>query len=434
MTVSSTPADRRWSSRFAFLMASIGAAVGLGNLWRFPFQAGENGGSAFVFVYLLCIVLLAYPVLIAELAVGRRGGRSAVGSTSTVAQAAGASPLWGMAGLVGIIATYSVLTIYGVIAGKVLAFSVSAFATPFWENAAVLHAGPLQTIAWQTLFMAITTLIVTRGLQNGIERWSVFLMPVFFLMLVGLCLYALATGAAGPALDYLFTPRFNEITPAVVLAAMGQAFFSVAVGGAAMLTYGAYLDKDKDIASNGAIIVGADTLVALVAGIMIFPIVFQFNLDPAEGMGLIFSAMPAAFADMPFGAAIGGLFFLLAFVAALTSSIAMLMIPVAAAQDFFKLNRTVAACGLGALAWLIGAISVLWPHLSELIDFFSGQIAMPIGALLIAIFSGWIMPTLMMREELSSLSAMSFSVWKTIIRIAAPLAIGAILILGLISA
>ena len=433
MTQSSTSKKRRWSSRYAFLMASIGAAVGLGNLWRFPFQAGENGGSAFVLIYLLCITLLAYPVLTAELAIGRTMRKSAVGSTSALARDVGRSPLWGVVGLTGVLATYSVLTIYGVIAGKIMAYSASSLTGGLWENAASLHDGPVKLFAWQSLFMGLTIAIVVRGLRSGIERFTVILMPLFFAMLVGLCLYALATGAAGQTINYLFSPRFAEITPEVALAAMGQAFFSVAVGGAAMLTYGAFLHKDADIAADGAIIVGADTLVALVAGLMIFPIVFRFELDPAAGMGLIFNAMPAAFAHMPFGSLIGGAFFFLAFIGALTSSISMLIIATVVAEEQLGLDRRTAAISLGALAWAIGAASIFWPHLAELIDFFSGQVAMPVGALLITIFAGWIAPRDVMKKELSGFSIAFFGLWRLIVRFAAPVAIAAILALGLLS-
>jgi|GEM_PF-2021843 len=200
-----------------------------------------------------------------------------------------------------------------------------------------------------------------------------------------------------------------------------------------MLTYGAFLNKNENLPANGVIITGADTLVALVAGLMIFPIVFRFNLDPAAGMGLIFSAMPAAFADMPFGALIGCAFFFLAFVAALTSSIGMLMIAAIVAEEQLGVSRRMSVYTLGAIAWVIGGVSIFWPHLSEAIDFFAGQIAMPIGALLIALFAGWIAPRDIMREELSTLGDQTFKLWRFIIRFAAPLAIAAILVLGLVS-
>ncbi len=436
MAVSETPAPKRqWSSRSAFLMASIGAAVGLGNLWRFPFQAGENGGSAFVFVYLLCVVVVVYPAMMGELAVGRRKGLSAVGSTKELAKDAGRSPLWGIVGLVGVSASYFVLTIYGVIAGRILAYSLMAFTGAFATGGAgaesIIYAGPLQAVFWQTVFMGVTIAIVARGLHGGIERFTFLLMPAFFVLLAGLCAYALFTGAAGEALAYLFAPRFSEITPQVVLAAFGQAFFSVAVGGGVMLTYGAFLAKDEDIAGNGIIIAGADTVVAIVAGLMIFPVVFAFGLDPATGMGLIFSAMPASFATMPFGSLIGGIFFFLAFIAALTSSISMLLLASVVGEEQLGLGRRQSVFIFGAIAWAIGAASIIVPHLSEWIDFFSGQIAMPVGGILAAVFAGWVAPRAIMRSELSGLSDFFFRLWRLIVRYVAPIGVTAVLVLGL---
>ena len=436
MAVSESPAPKRqWSSRSAFLMASIGAAVGLGNLWRFPFQAGENGGSAFVFVYLLCVVIVVYPAMMGELAVGRRKGLSAVGSTRELAKDAGRSPLWGIVGLVGISASYFVLTIYGVIAGKIMAYSLMAFTGAFATGGAgaesIIYAGPAQAVFWQTLFMGATIAIVARGLHGGIERFTFLLMPAFFVLLAGLSAYALITGAAGDAINYLFAPRFSEITPQVVLAAFGQAFFSVAVGGGVMLTYGAFLSKDEDIAGNGIIIAGADTVVAIVAGLMIFPIVFAFDLDPATGMGLIFSAMPASFATMPFGSVIGGIFFFLAFIAALTSSISMLLLASVVSEEQLGLGRRQSVFVFGAIAWAIGAASIVIPHLSEWIDFFAGQVAMPIGGILVAVFAGWVAPRAIMRGELSGLSDFFFRLWRLIVRYVAPIGVTLVLVLGL---
>ena len=437
MSESTAPAKRQWSSRFAFLMATIGAAVGLGNLWRFPFQAGENGGSAFVLIYLLSIVVIVYPAMIGELAVGRRKGLSAIGSTREIAKDAGRSPLWGIVGLVGVSATFLILTIYGVIAGRIMAYSVMAFSGAFAEGGAgsqsAIYNGTSQAIAWQTLFMTITIAIVMRGLRGGIERFTVILMPLFFVMLAGLCFYAMTSGAGAKALDYLFTPRFSEVTPQIVMAAFGQAFFSVAVGGAAMLTYGAFLSKDENIASNGTIIAGADTMVAIVAGLMIFPIVFAFSLNPAEGMGLIFSAMPAAFATMPFGSLVGGAFFFLAFIGALTSSISMLMLATVVGEEQFKLKRQTSALVMGTVAWAIGVASIVVPNLNELIDFAAGEVAMPIGGILICVFAGWIAPRAAMREELSGLNDPLFKIWRFVVRFLAPIGVSVVLTLGLMA-
>jgi len=249
-------------------------------------------------------------------------------------------------------------------------------------------------------------------------------------MLTLLCVYSLSNGSAGAAIDYLLSPRFDELTPEVMLAAFGQAFFSVVVGGAAMLTFGAFMDEKANIANDGLIIATSDTIVALMAGLMIFPIVFQFGLDPAMGMGLIFSTMPLSFLQMPAGSLVGGLFFSLAALGALTSSISMLMLAAVIVEEQFQVQRKTAVLALGAIAWTVGAISVFYPHLNEEMDFFSGQVMMPIGGILIAVFAGWVAPRDVMRTELSSLSEPMFNAWRFIMRYVAPMLVGGVLILG----
>lgn len=425
----------QWSSRYTFLMAAVGAAVGLGNLWRFPFQTGQNGGSAFVLVYLICVAFIVYPILIGEIAVGRRKGLSAVGSTRELAKDVGASPLWGVIGLIGILASYMVLTTYSVIAGRIISYSVMSFAGEFANTepdaARSLYNGTGHAVFWHTVFIAITALIVSRGLIKGVERMVTILMPLFFVMLAGLSIYAMSTGAAGAAINYLFAPRFNELTPDVVLAAMGQAFYSMAVGSAAMITYGAYLNRKENIAENSAIIAGADTIVALVAGLMIFPVVFAFSLDPTAGMGLIFSALPAVFAGMPAGSIIGGLFFFLAFIAALTTSISMLLITVVFIEEWRGWSRIKSVVILAIVAWAAGAASVSVHGLAEMIDFLAGNIFLPLGGLLGAILVGWIAPRAIMRDELHNAGDKFFGYWRFLIRYLAPVAVGIILLLGI---
>ena len=421
----------RWTNRFSSLMVAIGAAVGLGNLWRFPFQAGENGGSAFVLVYLLSIVVIVFPVLIGEIAIGRHMGLSAVGSTKGMALDAGRSAWWGLVGGIGALATYMVLCIYGVISGRVLAFAVAGFSGGYIENSMPeVYGSTFLAFLWQTLFMAVTIAIVLRGLQKGIESFARIAMPTFFIILLILAIYSLNLDSAGDALDYLLTPRFEELSPQVVLAPFGQAFFSVVVGGAAMLTFGAHMDKGANIAGDGLLIATSDTIVAIVAGLMIFPIVFQFNLDPAMGMGLIFSAMPLSFLQMPAGSLVGGLFFSLAAIGALTSSTIMLMLATAILEEQAGISRRRSVLTMGAIAWIVGALCVFYPRLSEEIDFFSGQIMMPIGGILIAVFAGWIAPEAKMRDELSGLNDWLFSCWRVIVRYVAPLSVGIVLIIG----
>lgn len=428
----------QWSSRFAFLMAAVGAAVGLGNLWRFPFQTGEHGGSAFVFVYLLCVVFVAYPILMGELSVGRHKGLSAIGSAHRLAVDSGKSPGWGIVGVVQVLAGFLILPTYGVIAGQVMAYCLMAFLGEFAGRAAseATAAAPLYdglgyALFWQSLFMAINIWIVAQGVHKGIERVSVILMPLFFVMLAGLCIYALATGAAGKTLAYLFMPRFSEITPGVVLAALGQAFFSIGVGGGIMMTYGSFLSRKENIANNSAVIAGADTLVAVVAGLMIFPIVFAVGLDPAGGSGLIFGALPAVFAGMPAGSIIGGAFFFLAFIAALTSSISILLVAAAVGEEQFKLGRSTSVFVFGIIAWALGALTIFAPPTAPWFDFVAASIMLPLGALLLAVFAGWIVPRAIMRGELHNSGDGLFRFWRFMIRYVAPIAVFLILLFGL---
>ncbi len=430
-------ASPQWSSRFAFLMASIGSAVGLGNLWRFPFQTGQNGGSAFVFIYLLCVVFVAYPILVGELAIGRHKGLSAVGSTSQLAKDIGKSANWGIVGWVGIIAAFLIVSTYSVIAGQVAAYSLMAFLGEFAgrdplaaATATSLYDGPWMAFGWHAAFMALTVFIVAQNIQAGIERVCTILMPAFFVMLALLCVYALSTGAAAETVDYLFSPRFSELTPSIVLAALGQAFFSIGVGGAILMTYGSFLPKDVNIGANAGIIAGADTIVAVLAGLMIFPIVFANGLDPAAGAGLIFGALPAVFSGMPGGSILGGVFFLLALVAAITSSISLLLGITMVGVEQLKFSRTVSAMlfGVGALA--IGAVSIFAPSTAPWIDFISGSVMLPLGGLLVAVFAGWIAPRANMREELRNTSEGVFRFWRFFTRYAAPVAVFIILVLG----
>lgn len=435
MSATGSGAAQRWSSGFAFLMATIGMAIGLGNLWRFPFQTGQNGGSAFVLVYLLCVVFIALPILMAEIAIGRRKGLSALGSIRELAKEGGRTPLWAAAGLIGIASSYLVLSTYSLIAGRIMSYSLMSFLGEFAshdpEAAPSLYSGAAYPLLWFTLFLGLTMLVVAGGLRGGIERLVVILMPLLFLMLAGLSLYALTTGAAEQAIAYLFAPRFDELSPDVVLAAMGQAFYSIAVGTAGMITYGAWLDRKENIAANSAMIVGADTIVAVVAGLMIFPVVFAVGLDPAGGMGLIFDALPAVFAGMPAGTLVGGLFFFLAFIAALTSAISMLLVAVVLVEEWLKLKRLPTVLILGAGAWITGAVSIRVEGMAEVIDFLAGSVFLPLAALGSALIAGWVVPRAIMRDELHNASEGVFRFWRFFIRYAAPIAVAAIMAFGL---
>ncbi len=419
-------------------MAAIGSAVGLGNLWRFPFQAGQNGGSAFVIIYLVCVIIVAYPILIAELAIGRHKGLSAVGSTRQLALDIGRSRNWAVVGWIGVIASFIILSTYSIIAGQVLAYSVMSVSGEFAQYASndaaqtlSLYAGPTHALMWHTLFMVVTILIVSAGLHGGIERVVTVLMPIFFVMLAGLCVYALTTGAAKDAIKYLFAPDFSALTPTIVLAALGQAFFSIGIGAAIMITYGSFLPKEEHIGGSAAIIAGSDTMVAIVAGLMIFPIVFAHGLDPAAGSGLIFGALPAVFAGMPAGSIIGGLFFFLAFIAALTTSISILITVSAVVVEELGLNRIKSAFAVGVLVWAVGAATVMISGLSGWLEFLSGSVLLPFCGLLVAALAGWVVPRNIMRNELTATSDGLFKFWRVLIRYVATIAIALILLLGI---
>ena len=445
-----------WSSGFTFILAAVGAAVGLGNIWKFPFVAGVSGGGAFVLVYLGCVLFVAVPILIAELLIGRRGASSPPVAMSTLAASAGRSKAWRLVGWMGTIVGFLIATYYSVIAGWTLSYigkAASGFrgAGPH-EGAGqfdLLLASPVTMTLWHTLFLAIALFIVGRGLQDGIEKAVKMLMPSLFLMMLVMIGYAAVAGDFRAGFDFLFNVDFSKITGEVVLAAVGQAFFSISVAMGLMMIYGAYVPKDVSLTRSAFIIAGTDTLIALLAGLMIFPLVFVNGLDPAEGPGLIFKTLPAAFVGMPGGRVFGALFFLLLAFAAITSIIAILEPIVAYAQDKWSMTRRTACVVFGFLAWVIGIGTVfsfnVWSGFTpfdmigalegktffDLIDYFTANILMPLGAILIAIFVGWRMRREDLTEELPVMGPVLFKVWLLMIRVVVPIALLAILVNGL---
>jgi NSS family neurotransmitter:Na+ symporter len=451
-------AQETWSSRIVFLLAAVGAAVGLGNLWKFPYTAGVSGGAAFVIVYIVAVVFVAIPIVMAELLIGRRGRRSPPGSFQRLAKAAAASPAWRWVGILNITAVFIILAFYSVIAGWALAY-VPKFATGIFRGASgdsvttvfsELLASPGQLALWHGVFIIVTVLIVVRGLKGGIEKAVKFLMPALFVMLVALVGYAAVAGDLARALDFLFQADFSKITPQVVLGAVGQAFFSVSVAMGLLIAYGSYLSRDISIPRAAVIIAGADTLVALLAGLAIFPLVFANGLDPAEGPGLIFVTLPLAFGHMPAGALFGTIFFLLFIVSALTSSIAVLEPIVAWVDEHRGMRRQVATPLIGLLAWLLGLTTVfsfnIWSDLRPLAaieafadknlfdiqDFLAVNIMLPLGGLLIAIFVGWAMPSPDCRDELGLADSLAYRLWRFLLRYLCPIAVGGILLSNLL--
>jgi NSS family neurotransmitter:Na+ symporter len=414
--------------------------VGLGNFWRFPYTAGENGGAVFVLVYLACVFLIAFPILIAELAVGRHARRSAVGSTRKMAFDAGASEMWSIAGWVAMCGGVMILCFYSVVAGWVAAYvfqmgtgafvgaSPEAVAGAFGE----LVSDTPTVIGWHSLFMVVTIGIVSLGVTKGIERAVTILMPLFFLMLVGLVIYAGMTADMGAALSYLFTPDFSEFSGQTLIAALGQAFFSIGVGSAIMITYGSYLKREDNLAQSATIITGADTMVAIIAGLAIFPFVFAFGLDPEAGPGLFFETLPSVFAQMPGGQWVGTAFFVLAFIAALTSSISLLQVIVSFGEEHTDFGRVGSAVFFGAIIFMFGVGAAFSGGFFDVLDKVSGNILLPLGGLLIAVFTGWIVSRQLMLTELDKASAAFFNYWRFTIRYLAPVAVALIIIAGLL--
>jgi len=452
------PKAASWSSRLAFLFAAVGAAVGLGNIWKFPYMTGVNGGGAFVLVYLAAAALVAVPILIAEILVGRRGRHSPVAAVAAVARESGRSQAWAVIGGMGVLVAYVILSYYSVIAGWATAYVFAAGRGDFSGADAAgvsgyfneLLASPVRLIFWHTVFMAMTVGIVARGLQRGIERWVNILMPALFLCLLAMIVYAAVEGDFRAGLEFLFRPDFNKINGEVVLAAVGQAFFSIGVAMGIMLAYGAYVPQEVSITRSAFIIAGADSLVAILAGIAIFPLVFANDLDPGEGAGLVFVTLPIAFAQMPGGSVFGAIFFGLLTFAALTSSIAVLEPVVAWLSERFSMARPLAALLAGVTAWIIGLGSVfsfniwadvrllgMFPRFADktifdLADYATSNVMMPVGAFLLAIFVGWRMKAEAACEELGLGDGLNFRVWRIVLlRWVAPLAILGILIANL---
>ena len=442
----------KWSSRTGFILAAIGGAIGLGNIWKFPYMAGSSGGGAFVIVYLFAVVLVAVPILVAELMLGRHGGQSPPTAMLLNAEQENRTRWWSGVGWLGAGAGFLILSFYGVIGGWVLDYAFMSVSNGFSgidpDGAQVRFAGllsnPLRLLLWFSVFLGLTGVIVSTGLRNGIERATGILMPLLFIMLLALTLYSAVAGDLAGGLKFLFAVDFSRINPGVMLSAVGHAFFSVGVSMGLMMAYGAYIPQDVSIPRTALVIAGADTLVAIVAGVAIFPLVFANGLEPGEGPGLIFVTLPIAFGNMPAGDLFGALFFLLLLFAALTSSIAILEPAVAWVEERRGMTRRRSAAITIAALWLLGIGSVLsfniWADLKpiagmnifDLVDYLTANLMMPVGGMLIAIFAGWFMRDSTLMEELRMSNLWLFACWRFLLRSVVPLAIAGILVTNLI--
>ncbi|WP_303292867.1 sodium-dependent transporter [Marinobacter sp. ST-43] len=445
-----------WSSRFAFILAATGSAVGLGNIWKFPYVTGENGGGAFVLVYLLCIAIIGIPIMMAEVMIGRRGGHSPVNSIKAIAQRDGLNPAWKLVGAVGILAGFLILSFYSVIGGWAISYvGTTASGQLSGQTADAVGAifsgllsNPGTLLLWHTVFMALVMLVVAKGVRSGLERAVSILMPALFVLLLIVVGYAMTTGHFGQAAAFLFQPDFSKLTTSGVLVALGHAFFTLSLGMAVMMAYGSYLPKKISIAKTSITVSVIDTGVALLAGLAIFPIVFANGLEPGAGPGLIFQTLPLAFGQMPMGSLFGTLFFVLLIFAAWTSGISLLEPIVEWLEEQKGMNRTVSTLGAGVVCWALGIASILslnlWADFAplgfipmlegktifDLLDFFTANILLPLGGLLVALMAGWVMSKPAMEKELA-LSPGTFNLWFVTVRFITPIAVGVVFIYNL---
>ena len=432
-----------WSSRWTFILAATGSAVGLGNIWKFPYMAGDNGGGAFVLIYLACIFVIGIPIMLGEIMIGRRGRSSPANTMSFLAKEAGSSQAWTLLGATGALAGLLILSFYSVAAGWAMAYVFGGFqetsAQAVNSEFNKFLANPAALLFWHSLFIVTTVVIVARGILKGLEAWINTLMPALFIIIILLCIYAMQTGAFIEGLTYLFKPDFSKINSDVLLAALGQAFFTLSLGMGAIMAYGAYMPADQNIGRTAITVAALDTGVALLAGIAIFPIVFANGLEPSEGPGLVFVTLPIAFANMPLGVLFGTLFFILLSIAALSSSISLIEPGVAWLVESLKTKRSYAAIALGAFAWTLGVFSALSFNLMsefkifgmnffDFTDFLTNQIMLPLGGIFIAIFVGWVMKKQDVLEELQIEDGILFKVWFFIVRFIAPVMVGMVLI------
>ena len=430
-----------WSSRMAFILAVTGSAVGLGNIWKFPYVAGQNGGGAFVIVYLICVVAIGMPVMMSEILIGRRGRRNPVATMELLGKEEGSSGHWRLVGMMGVIAGILILSYYSVIAGWTLAYVVKSASGAFSGASAEVISSQFGsfvsdwklTMLCHTLFMSLTIVVVARGVERGLEQAVRFMVPALLLLMLALLGYSLNSGYFGAGLEFMFTPDFSKLTWDSVLAAMGQAFFSLSIGMGAIMAYGAYLPEETSITGASTAVVAADTFIAILAGLVIFPLVFANGLDPADGPGLVFDTLPLAFGHMTGGVFFSTVFFVLLAFAAWTSAIGLMEPAVAWMVEHFNRTRSQAAVIVGGSIWILGVGSVLsfnvWSEVVffkgtffDNVDFLTSNIMLPLGGVFITIFAGWVMCRNSTADELGGAGG-TYKLWRFLARFVAPIGI-----------
>ncbi len=437
-----------WGSRIGFLMAAAGSAVGLGNIWRFPYLAGENGGSAFIIIYLAFALVIGISVMIAEFAVGRRTQLAAVGAYKKL------DPRFTFAGVLGVLSAFFIMGFYPVVGGWASAYVLKSF-TGLLSNPAGIGdvfgafiGNPIEPLAWMLFFLLLNILIVAKGIAGGIEKAGKILMPTLFVLLILIAIRSITLPGASAGLSFLFKPDFSKVSGGTILAALGQAFFSLSLGMGCMMTYGSYLNKSENLPSNALIVTIMDTSIAILAGIAIFPALFAFGLEPAAGPGLVFVVVPQIFAAMGgLGTLFSAIFFVALTVAALTSSVSLLEVVVAYLIDQRGWGRKKSVYSAGAIMVVTGTLSslsmglmsgvlVLGVGFFDFFDILTDKIFLAIGGMILAIFVGWFMNKDDLKDELTNGGTIQFglfNVWYNLVKYVIPIAIAIVAVIGILS-
>jgi len=449
MTNSGAPERDSFTGKFGILAAAIGSAVGLGNIWRFPYVTGENGGGAFLMIYLFFVLVIGVPVLLAELSIGRRAQRNALGSFRKLAP----GKPWYLVGLMGIVAAFTILAFYSTIAGWCIEYLIQALGNNFNGKSAgelaatfeTFHTSTFRPILWQLIFMFATAYIIFSGVKDGIEKYGKILMPLLFVLIIIMAVWSVTLKGAGEGLKFFFNPDFSKLKWSSVLVALGQAAFSLSIGMGTLITYGSYVKKETNMPVTAIQIALSDTFFAVLAGVMIFPAVFAYNIDPAAGPGLTFVVLPNIFAQMPGGYIFGILFFLLLTIAALTSTVSVLEVPVAYFVEEMKMSRpkatilaSVSISVLGVFATLsFGVLKnaiFLGKTIFDWLDYLSANVLLPLGAIFIVIFVGWYLGSKVFKDEISNgglLDVKIHGILMFILKFLAPIGIAMVFIYGI---
>ena len=442
MAINRTSSHGEWSSRTAFILAATGSAVGLGNIWKFPYITGENGGGAFVLIYILCVMFIGIPIMLAEVYLGKRGRLNPIASIKYISEKENRSKNWRVIGLIGILAGILILSYYSVIAGWTMAYATRA-AFGVINNIDAVGAtlmfndfvsDPERLLAWHTIFSIMTAIVVSKGVKSGLESAVIRLMPALLVLLLALVIFSAIEGDFVGGVEFMLYPDFSQVTWKTILIAMGQAFFSLSLGMGALMVYGSYLSKDISIPQTCVIVASLDTLVALLAGLAIFPIVISSGLEMTQGPGLIFQTLTVAFGAMPGGQLFGTLFFILLIFAAWTSSISLIEPMIIWMIEKYNLTRIQAATISSGLAWLLGIgtiisfnvgseIKIFNMNIFETLDYLTSNILLPLGGIMITIYVSWLISKESINKELNIKSNILRYIWYFSARFIAPIAV-----------